>query len=42
VAPRHLGIPVSGARPPPLPGGSRITAVHTASDAYIAAHGLMG
>ena len=42
VAARQLGIPVIMVQRPPLPGGSRITAVHTASDAYIAAHGLMG
>ena len=42
VAARQLGIPVIMVQRPPLPGGSRITTVHTASDAYIAAHGLMG
>ena len=42
VAARQLGIPVIMVQRPPLPCGSRITAVHTASDAYIAAHGLMG
>lgn len=42
VAARQLGIPVIMVQRPPLPGSSRITAVHTASDAYIAAHGLMG
>ena len=42
VAARQLGIPVIMVQRPLLPGGSRITAVHTASDAYIAAHGLMG
>ena len=42
VAARQLGIPVIMVQRPPLPGCSRITAVHTASDAYIAAHGLMG
>ena len=42
VAARQLGIPVIMVQRPPLPGGSRITAVHTAGDAYIAAHGLMG
>ena len=42
VAARQLGIPVIMVQRPPLPGGSRITAVHAASDAYIAAHGLMG
>ena len=42
VAARQLGIPVIMVQRPLLPGGSRLTAVHTASDAYIAAHGLMG
>ena len=42
VAARQLGIPVIMVQRPPLPGGSHNTAVHTASDAYIAAHGLMG
>ena len=42
VAARQLGIPVIMVHAPAATRRSRITAVHTASDAYIAAHGLMG